>query len=149
MHVRSNNFGANIAATGFFPLDLAIIVKYKTHMVEKTKILIFAPRCRLYFKSLLFFSLLVMLDAVLPNSLEAASLEPRTAPGPFEIQIQIEGKPVVGALVYLGGRFAATANEGKVVFDGVPAGEHKLIIKHYDYEHYEQRVRLPLVSVRL
>jgi hypothetical protein len=85
----------------------------------------------------------VLLGVLLLNSLEVASREPRAAPGPFEIQVRVEGKSVVGAPAHLGGRFAATASEGKVVFDGVPAGEYEMHIEHYDYEHHDQQIQLP------
>ena len=72
----------------------------------------------------------------------AAASEPRTAPGPCEILLQAEKKPVAGALVHLGGRFAATASDGKVVFDGVPAGQYVLHIKHVNFEAFDRQVEL-------
>lgn len=112
-------------------------------MAEKTEFLSFTPQCQRRLGRLNFFMCLAFLGAILLNPFKAISQEPRTAPGPFEIQIQVEDKPVVGALVHLGGRFAATASEGDVVFDGVPAGEYELHIEHYDYEHHDQQVQLP------
>lgn len=133
---RSRHGGHEIA----FPLDSSIAKWYKTHMAETSKSLFIAPQ-RL--GSLLLFLCLARLGAMLLNPLEAASQEPRTAPGPFEIQLHVEDEPVVGALVHLGGRFAATASEGKVVFDGVPAGQYDLYIEHYGYERHDQQVQLP------
>ena len=93
---------------------------------------------------LFFMSCYVLLGGISPNRLAAASGERTLSPGPLEIQLQVDGKPVVGALVHVGGRFLATAREGKVVFDGVPAGEYELRVEHCDYERYDQQIRLPM-----
>jgi len=94
-------------------------------------------------KLLSCFSWLVLLATLLPNSREAVSAERTRSPGPFEVQVQADGKPVIGALVHLGGRFVATAHEGKVVFDGVPAGTYALRIDHAGFQRHEQQVQLP------
>ena len=112
-------------------------------MAERaTALSVFQQRWR-HLGALLLMSCYVLLGAIVPSRLEASSGGRSLSPGPFEIQLQADGKPVVGALVHLGGRFAATAGEGKVVFDGVPAGEYELRVEHCDYERHDQQIRLP------
>ena len=67
----------------------------------------------------------------------------RIAPGPVEVVVRAAEKPVVGALVRLGGRFAATASEGSVTFDGVPAGEFEFSVEHRSFARHAEMVRLP------
>lgn len=66
----------------------------------------------------------------------------RIAPGPVTVTLKSEGKPVAGALIYLGGRFAATSSAGDVVFDGVPAGQYDLRIEHREFDRYDDRLTL-------
>ncbi len=90
----------------------------------------------------LCFLNLVLLGTLVLFPREAAA-QPRIAPGPFIIELQVAGKPVAGALVQLGGRFSATASQGKVVFDGVPAGQYKLRVEHKDHELIDREIDLP------
>lgn len=51
---------------------------------------------------------------------------PRIAPGPFAVSITCEGKPISRVRVTFGGRYAITGQDGRVIFDGVPAGKYRL-----------------------
>jgi hypothetical protein len=116
---------------------------YNIAMDKKIQIQFYALKYKLNPGYLFSLSFLAIFSVLLLNPLDAVSRESRIAPAPFEIQIQDKGKPVVGALISLGGRFAATASEGKIVFDGVPAGQYELTIRHYNYKIHKQHVQLP------
>ena len=102
-----------------------------------------STRSRCGFSVLLSLSFYVQLSAILVNPLQAASQRPSLSPGPFAVHVRTDGKPVVGALVHLGGRFAASAHDGRVVFDGVPPGRYELSVEHCDFERYDQPIQLP------
>lgn len=74
-----------------------------------------------------------------------AAIRPRIAPGPVTVTTMSEkdGTPIAGVYVHIGGRQAATGFDGRVIFDGVPAGTHKLFIEHYGYDRLAQDLILP------
>lgn len=68
----------------------------------------------------------------------------RLVPGPFEIQVKTpEGAALPGALVRVGGRFAACDAKGAAVIDGLPAGRHRVVFRHPGYELVETEALLP------
>jgi len=80
---------------------------------------------------------------------DAASAPPadarRAAPGPVRIALTSasDGKPLAGLRVRLGGREAATGEDGAAVLDGVPAGAFALAVEADGFERLERAVTLP------
>ncbi|MBU0753921.1 MAG: carboxypeptidase regulatory-like domain-containing protein, partial [Planctomycetes bacterium] len=69
----------------------------------------------------------------------------RISPGPVVVQIASakDGKPVPAVLVQLGSRYGASAADGTVTFDGVPAGSYPLVIRQRGFMRFERAVDLP------
>ena len=70
--------------------------------------------------------------------------ESRIAPGPQAVSVLSgkTGKPIESVYVRIGGRLAATDPAGKVIFDGLPAGEQTLVIEHFGYDRLAQPLQL-------
>ena len=87
----------------------------------------------------LALSSIVLVAAGLPR--RAA---PRVPPGPLTVSVEnaADGAVLRGVVVHIGGRWAATAPDGKVVFDGIPAGDYRLEVRHPGFDRLEQGVTL-------
>ena len=81
------------------------------------------------------------LAAVTPSASNASV--PRVAPGAFQVTVLAAGKPLPRVRVTLGGRYATTPNDGRVVFDGVPTGEYRITAESYGFERHAASVVLP------
>ncbi len=69
---------------------------------------------------------------------------PRIAPGPVKVTVKTtEGKPAVRAVVRIGGRQAVTDDKGVVWFDGLPAGQARLLIEQPGYDRLEKAMDSP------
>lgn len=74
-----------------------------------------------------------------------AAGEGRTAPGPVEVQAvsALDGKPLEGVYVRIGGRYAATSSKGTLTIDGIPAGDYSVSTRHPGYDRTNTKITLP------
>ena len=69
-------------------------------------------------------------------------------PGPFVVQVgepdaQGQPKPLANVYVHIDARQAATDATGAAIFDGVPAGRHRLAIRHPGFDALSQSLDVP------
>lgn len=69
----------------------------------------------------------------------------RLAPGPLDIQVfnASTQEGLVGVTVQVGGRFAVSGAEGRLVLDGIPAGEYGVRVAHQGFDLQEHDIDLP------
>lgn len=95
-------------------------------------------------RSVLLASLLALAGAAGPAGSGPAPA-PRLFPGPLPVVVKIvpDGKPGAGIPIWLGGRFMTTTREGAAVFEGVPAGKHRLQVWAPGFQRFDRVVDLP------
>lgn len=72
----------------------------------------------------------------------------RVPPGPLTVTAvsRATGETLPGVLLRLGTRYGATQSDGTFTFDGVPSGDHRLIVVQPGFARYETSLTLPADS---
>jgi hypothetical protein len=79
--------------------------------------------------------------ALAPNQIREG---PRIAPGPVSIEVRstLNENVIKSAVVRLGGRYGVTDGKGRLVIDGVPAGDYLLRVEAAGFDLFETMVTL-------